>query len=517
MSDDDFIQYTLGSVAFPFFGTAYKRLYVSSNGYVAFAPLSVLAASNFPTLEAHMSVPRISFLFADLAPNIAGTVWGRSLEDRLVITFDHVPEYQSFGEVMPGPNTVQLELFNSGHIRITYLALNVDEAIVGLSDGRGAFPKLDETLPGTPSSTDLSDLTEAPSHFTEALDIWPPVPMQVVYEGDVLEFDVETISPAGTVPTLEATWDLDGLAPFGDNLDGTGHFRWETGYADGGLHTVTIAASTDTEAVSQVVTLYVIDTTAAPEARNLLLHSSDGLEDPSVSRTVSAQSQLRAEYEYWHPEAAEDPLVFGEGDSLIYWFCNGLLMPNLTNQLQVPAGITRAGDEWYYTVTPQTQFFVSGAAALSPTVSVVDLPVILEVTPGSGPKTGGTQVSIRGTNLDGPMEVRFGGFDAQGITAISAEEILAVTPVHAPGTVEIEVDTPEGTARLDSCFTFTDGAGSIVKADINGDGSVSAVDVQLVINGVLGTEKTYDVDANRDGVVNAADIQVVVNALLKSA
>ena len=70
---------------------------------------------------------------------------------------------------------------------------------------------------------------------------------------------------------------------------------------------------------------------------------------------------------------------------------------------------------------------------------------------------------------------------------------------------------------MDSCFTFTDGAGSIVKADINGDGSVSAVDVQLVINGVLGTEKTYDVDANRDGVVNAADIQVVVNALLNSA
>src|SRR5690606_11752797 len=122
---------------------------VASNGYIAFEPLSVNSSSNFPSLDAHMDNPRISFLFADLAPNVGGTIWGRGLDDRLVITFDRVPEYTSFSDgIAPGPNTVQVELFFSGHIRITYLGLDVDEAVVGLSDGNGAFPDIEGILPG---------------------------------------------------------------------------------------------------------------------------------------------------------------------------------------------------------------------------------------------------------------------------------------------------------------------------------------------------------------------------------
>ena len=515
MGDDDYVTYTLGSFAFPYFGVPYKRVSVASNGYISFDPISVFSSSNFPSLTAHLDIPRISFLFADLAPNVGGTIWGRGLDDRLAITFDHVPEYTFFSDqVVPGPNTVQVELFYSGHIRVTYLALNLDEAVVGLSDGDGVFPDLETILPGTPVTVEQGNLSEASPLLGEALDIWPPIPLQIVYEGETVEFNVATVSPAGTVPTLSATWDLDALVPFADNFDGTGTFRWETGYDDSGLHSVEVIATTDTEVASQVVSLLVLSATVAPEARNLMLSTGDPDEEAGESRVVSAQAPLVASYEYFHPEAEIEPMIFGEGRSLLYWFRNRILVPSLINQRRVPAGITRAGDEWYYTVTPETEYFVRGDTYTSPTVTVIDQPLITEVTPTSGPKTGGTAVTIRGYNLDGPMKVRFGGFDAQSITAISVDEIMAVTPVRAPATVDIEVDTPDGTARLESSFTFTDDGGSIVKADIDGDGSVTAVDVQLVINGVLGTEKNYDVDANRDGVVNAADIQVVVNALL---
>ena len=52
--------------------------------------------------------------------------------------------------------------------------------------------------------------------------------------------------------------------------------------------------------------------------------------------------------------------------------------------------------------------------------------------------------------------------------------------------------------------------------DVNGDGEVNAIDVQLAINAALGIEidPSFDADINDDGVVNAIDVQLVINAAL---
>jgi len=51
--------------------------------------------------------------------------------------------------------------------------------------------------------------------------------------------------------------------------------------------------------------------------------------------------------------------------------------------------------------------------------------------------------------------------------------------------------------------------------DINGDGVVNAIDVQLVINAALGMDTSpYNADINGDSVVNAVDVQLVINAAL---
>ena len=51
--------------------------------------------------------------------------------------------------------------------------------------------------------------------------------------------------------------------------------------------------------------------------------------------------------------------------------------------------------------------------------------------------------------------------------------------------------------------------------DLNGDGSVNVMDVQALINQVLGaTPPTACGDINRDGVVNVLDVQILIEVVL---
>ena len=59
----------------------------------------------------------------------------------------------------------------------------------------------------------------------------------------------------------------------------------------------------------------------------------------------------------------------------------------------------------------------------------------------------------------------------------------------------------------------TAGTVGLVTCDVNGDGSVGAVDVQTMINEALGVRQAVN-DMNQDGVVNVADIEMVIGAAL---
>jgi len=56
----------------------------------------------------------------------------------------------------------------------------------------------------------------------------------------------------------------------------------------------------------------------------------------------------------------------------------------------------------------------------------------------------------------------------------------------------------------------------VIYPDINGDGRVNAIDVQLVVNGAIGLPipEGFNADVNRDGVVNALDVQTVIRQAL---
>jgi hypothetical protein len=80
---------------------------------------------------------------------------------------------------------------------------------------------------------------------------------------------------------------------------------------------------------------------------------------------------------------------------------------------------------------------------------------VTAIGPATGPTTGGTQVTITGTNLAGATAVRFGN-KAAVITSDSATQILATAPAGLAGIVDIKVTTPTGgTSAASSADRYT--------------------------------------------------------------
>jgi hypothetical protein len=110
---------------------------------------------------------------------------------------------------------------------------------------------------------------------------------------------------------------------------------------------------------------------------------------------------------------------------------------------------------------------VTVAAALglwmsSTAVAGLATPTISSVTPSTGPTSGGTTVTVRGSGLFGAGElvVRFGGIEATSTRVIEyGTEFEAVVPPHAAGTVDVDIfesiRTPPVIATLAGGFTYT--------------------------------------------------------------
>ncbi|WP_330228880.1 IPT/TIG domain-containing protein [Nocardia sp. NBC_00508] len=73
----------------------------------------------------------------------------------------------------------------------------------------------------------------------------------------------------------------------------------------------------------------------------------------------------------------------------------------------------------------------------------VPAPTLAAIVPDSGPETGGTTVTLTGTNLTGATAVHFGVIPATSFTVVSDTELSAVTPAGT-GTVAVTVTTPGG-------------------------------------------------------------------------
>ncbi len=127
------------------YGTPYTRFYLSGDGYLMF---NAIVKDWTPTIAEHFAYQRIALFWTDLYSPAGGTISAVQLNDRMVVTYDHV-RFAYSGYYC----TAQCELYFDGRIRMSWLdcdnwngGYNI---IVGLSDGNGT--------PGDFSETDLSD------------------------------------------------------------------------------------------------------------------------------------------------------------------------------------------------------------------------------------------------------------------------------------------------------------------------------------------------------------------------
>ena len=87
------------------------------------------------------------------------------------------------------------------------------------------------------------------------------------------------------------------------------------------------------------------------------------------------------------------------------------------------------------------------------TFTYLPLPVITAVTPGNGPETGGTPVTITGSGFTGATGVTFGGTAGTNVVVVDDSTITVTSPGHAPGAVDVVVTTEAG-ASQPGAFTY---------------------------------------------------------------
>ena len=98
-------------------------------------------------------------------------------------------------------------------------------------------------------------------------------------------------------------------------------------------------------------------------------------------------------------------------------------------------------------VTKQTYALNVTRAAAPPTVT--------NISPSTGKTSGGTSVTITGTDFTGTTSVTIGGELATNVDVKSATEITATTPANGVGAVDVVVTTPAGNGTLSNGFTYT--------------------------------------------------------------
>jgi len=129
----------------------------------------------------------------------------------------------------------------------------------------------------------------------------------------------------------------------------------------------------------------------------------------------------------------------------------------------------------------------------------------------TGAPPAGAQVLLNGpVNTLSPV----GSAGTYAFDAILAGSYLV--RVNAPGFEPAEKTKLVGSGAVETLnFSLTPLPPVENPFDINGDGAVNAVDVQLVINAALGLSiAPFNADVNGDGAVNAVDVQLVINAAL---
>jgi hypothetical protein len=98
-------------------------------------------------------------------------------------------------------------------------------------------------------------------------------------------------------------------------------------------------------------------------------------------------------------------------------------------------------------------------------------PTVTGISPASGPTTGGTAITLSGTNFAAGATVTIGGATATGVTVTSSTSLQAVTPAGSAGQAAVRVTVSGQSATYAGYFTY-------VTAGPNPPPAIAAITVQ---------------------------------------
>lgn len=138
-------------------------------------------------------------------------------------------------------------------------------------------------------------------------------------------------------------------------------------------------------------------------------------------------------------------------------------------------------------------------------------PAISSVSPSSGDTSGGTVVTITGSNFANGATVSFGGSPASNVSFVSSTQVKASTPAHAAGSVNVAVTNPDGaSATLAGGFTFGSASPTVSSVSPNSGGTAGGTVVTVTgSNFVSGATVTF-------GGSSATSVSFVSSTQLKA-
>jgi hypothetical protein len=116
----------------------------------------------------------------------------------------------------------------------------------------------------------------------------------------------------------------------------------------------------------------------------------------------------------------------------------------------VPAGSSPGNVDVYVTT--------NGGIGLPQKYAYIDAPTITSISPSSGSTSGGTVVTISGTDLTSTSSVTFDGSIA-AFGVINSTTLFAIAPAGTAGAVDVVVTTAGGSATAAGGYTYISGPG----------------------------------------------------------
>ncbi len=142
---------------------------------------------------------------------------------------------------------------------------------------------------------------------------------------------------------------------------------------------------------------------------------------------------------------------------------------------------------------------------------VVNAPTITDITPDSGPQTGGTEVTITGTDFSGTTEVTFDGVPGTNLNIVNDTTITVVTPAGNVGLADVVVTAPEGDSAPGE-FTYTEVADAPMITGIVPNSGPQTGGTEVTITGTGFTGATGVTFGENDGTAFAVVNDTTITA-----